>query len=253
MFGRFIISALALIPVLVLLRIPVILPGKIFIKAAITALMFIGYNFLYFKGTYIGFAGTGGVLVTTLNPIFTFGLVAIFSHKRLSSFEFIGLALGLTGGLIILKIWVSDWVLLLSSGNIYFLLGAFSWAVLTIFVSKGPKGSSPLAFIFWMYLLAAVLMLPFKPIPETLNFFNYDGLFWLNFILVSLGAMTFGTSVFLYTSTKLGPEKTSAFVFTVPLSAMLTSMIFLNEPFDFFVILGGCISIGAVYLINNNR
>ena len=35
------------------------------------SLCMVSYNYFYFKGTQIGLAGAGGVLVTTLNPILT--------------------------------------------------------------------------------------------------------------------------------------------------------------------------------------
>ena len=42
---------------------------------AANAFCMVSYNYFYFRGTQIGFAGAGGVLVTTLNPILT----ALFS------------------------------------------------------------------------------------------------------------------------------------------------------------------------------
>ena len=35
------------------------------------AFFMVSYNYFYFRGTQIGLAGSGGVLVTTLNPILT--------------------------------------------------------------------------------------------------------------------------------------------------------------------------------------
>jgi len=253
MFSRFLISGMVLLPVLNARKTPLILPLKKMGIVCISALMFIGYNWLYFKGTFEGYAGVGGVLVTTLSPIFTFGLVSFLSRKKLSALEIGGLILGLIGGLIILKIWEIDWEILLNSGNIFFLLGALSWAILTIFLAKGQKGSPPMTFIFWMYLISAFFLLPLNPIPEIIAFLNFDYIFWINFILISIGAMSFGTSIFLYTTAKLGPDKASVFIFTVPLSAIITSTLFLNEPFDIVIILGGILSLLAVYIINFNQ
>ena len=74
--------------------------------------------------------------------------------------------------------------------------------------------------------------------------------FYTNFLLVSLGAMSFGTSVYLYATPRLGPIKASAFIFSVPFLALGTANIFLNEPLSYNVIIGGALSLLAIYIIN---
>ena len=69
-------------------------------------------------------------------------------------------------------------------------------------------------------------------------------------MIVSLGAMSFGTSMYLYATPKLGPIKASAYIFSVPFIALVTANIFLDEPIASNVIIGGLISLSAVYLIN---
>ena len=74
--------------------------------------------------------------------------------------------------------------------------------------------------------------------------------FYINFLLVSLGAMSFGTSVYIYATPKLGPVKASAFIFSVPFLALGTAKIFLNEALSYNVIIGGGLSLLAIYIIN---
>jgi len=47
-----------------------------------------------------------------------------------------------------------------------------------------------------------------------------------------------------------GQKKASAYIFTVPLSAMGFAMLFLNEPLIITTFIGGTFGIAAVYLIN---
>ena len=79
---------------------------------------------------------------------------------------------------------------------------------------------------------------------------NLDLRFYLNFLIVSLGAMSFGTSVYMYTTPKLGPIKASVFIFSVPFLALGTAYIFLNEQITLNVIIGGLFSLIAIYLVN---
>ncbi|MBT6865949.1 MAG: EamA family transporter, partial [Candidatus Marinimicrobia bacterium] len=46
------------------------------------------------------------------------------------------------------------------------------------------------------------------------------------------------------------PKKASAYIFTVPLTAMGFAMYYLDEPLIMTTLLGGILAIIAVYLIN---
>ena len=65
--------------------------------------------------------------------------------------------------------------------------------------------------------------------------------------------MSFGTSIYIYATPRLGPIQTSAFIFTVPFIALLTAFIVLKEPITYNVIIGGIISILAIVFINRNK
>ena len=77
-----------------------------------------------------------------------------------------------------------------------------------------------------------------------------DVRFYLNFLIVSVGAMSFGTSVYMYATPKLGPIKASVFIFSVPFIALITAYIFLNEQITLNIIIGGLLSLVAIYLVN---
>ena len=80
--------------------------------------------------------------------------------------------------------------------------------------------------------------------------FTFDGIFWLNMMLLSIGAMAYGTSIYFLASVRLGAHSASAFIFTVPITAMCFAMIFLDEMITLSTIIGGILTMSAVYLIN---
>ena len=51
-------------------------------------------------------------------------------------------------------------------------------------------------------------------------------------------------------SGKLGSQKTSSFMFLVPVFALLSAWIILDEPIETHIIIGGAISMFAVYFVN---
>ena len=62
--------------------------------------------------------------------------------------------------------------------------------------------------------------------------------------------MSFGTSIYIYSTPILGPTKVSVFIFSVPFIAMGTASVFLNEPFTANIIVGGLLSLLSIYIVN---
>jgi len=218
-----------------------------------SAVFLVLYNHFYFTGTRVGPAGGGGVLVTTLNPLLTFLLISIVRRKLPRGRSLAGLLLGIFGGTILINFWQEGWSAILSSGNQYFVLCAGTWAFLTFISSRINRHMSTLTYSFWLYLLSSVLALFFVDTSQLLSVFDLDMIFWLNLLSVSVGAMAFATTAFFIAASRLGSEKASAFIFTVPLSALIFSMLILNEPLKWNIVFGGSLSIIAVFLINSAK
>ena len=212
------------------------------------SIIFYIYNLFFFMGTYYGYAGKGAVLVTTLNPIITF-IIMLCINKKINLKEIFGICLGLLGGLFIMNIFEEGLSHIFHINNIFFLICAITWGINTVITNYGQKRINSYQFIFYCYLLTTIISIPFTNILE-INFISLDMRFYINFLLVSLGAMSFGTSVYIYATPKLGPIKASTFIFSVPFLALGTANIFLKEPLSHNVIIGGLLSLLAIYIIN---
>lgn len=250
MFWRFLTGAGALIPVLLLLKEKFKCSAYAFKYILLNGIFLTIYNYFYFRGTQIGFAGIGGVLVTTFNPIFTAIITSLFLGSRLLKKDVLGLILGFSGGALIMQFWAVNPDELFASGNIHFILGSFTWAFVTITTSIVKDHIGFLPFSFWSFLIAGIMSLPLAASQNDLNILQHDWIFWLNFLLVSFGSMTFGTTMYFVAARNLGAEKASAFIFVVPAIAMITAMIFLSEPLSRTTAIGMAMGMTAVYLIN---
>jgi len=249
-FTRFIVASITFIPLFPLLKQSISL-SRISVKTVVICSAILAlYNYCFFTGTKLGLAGAGGVLVTTTNPIVTMGLMAIINNRKLTLKEIVGIFTGLVGGCFIINIWGLGIEQIFQSGNIYFILCAIIWAVLTILISKSVDKSESINFTFCMYIGTALLMIPFVKFENMMVLTTVDSLFWIHFFIVSIAALTFGTTTYFVASQHLGPEKTSSFIFTVPISAMLTSMILLHETLKISTLIGCCLTIFAVLIIN---
>jgi len=250
-FLRFFFASIALIPILLKYHIPFRIDKKGFIFILWNSISLCSYNYFYFKSTHMGLAGVGGVLVTTLNPILTSLFVFSFLDRSSAKLkEFVGLIMGLTGGGIIMRLWEMDIALMISSGNIFYILASCSWVSVTIASQKSKTHIHFLTFSFWSFLSASLFSLSFCEIESISQTINYDSIYWLNIFLLSIVVMSFANTMYFFASSKIGAVKASSYIFVVPLTAIIFSKIILNEQVLYTTVLGGVLSVVAVYLIN---
>ena len=250
-FLRFFFASIALIPILLKYHIPFRIDKKGFIFILWNSISLCSYNYFYFKSTHMGLAGVGGVLVTTLNPILTSLFVFSFLDRSSAKLkEFVGLIMGLTGGGIIMRLWEMDIALMISSGNIFYILASCSWVSVTITSQKSKNHIHFLTYSFWSFLSSSLLSLSFCEIESISQTINYDWIYWLNIFLLSIVVMSFANTMYFFASSKIGAVKASSYIFVVPLTAIIFSKIILNEQVLYTTVLGGILSVVAVYLIN---
>ena len=246
-FLRFLLGFLSLVPFVLYLKKP--FPKLSELRYIILpSFLFLVYNVAFFKGTDFGLAGKGAILVTTLNPLFTVIIMSLISLK-ISKKEIIGVFLGILGGYIIMDLSNEGLKSILDAGNVYFVICAISWGIMTVLINFAQKIINPYVFICSCYFLTMIMTIPFISIGEIISV-KYDFTFYINFFLVSMGAMSFGTSIYMFYTPILGPTKASIFIFSVPFIAILMANIFLNEPFTNNVLIGGLLSLLAIYIVN---
>ena len=210
------------------------------------------YNYFYFRGTQVGLAGAGGVLVTTLNPIITTFFTVIILKDTLKSKDMVGSIFGFLGGIFIIKIWMVNYSDLVQNGNIHFLLAAISWAFVTLITSTAKEKIHYIPYSFWSIVLAGIFSAILSIGEPIFTVFNYGWNFWLNLFLLSGGAMVFGTTIYFLAAIRLGSRRASAYIFTVPVTAMGFSVIILGEQLDWSTTLGSILAVSGVYLINKS-
>ena len=246
-FLRFFLGFMSLIPFIIIRKsnIPKMNHMKYIIAPSI---LFFIYNLAFFKGTHLGLAGKGAILVTTLNPLFTVLIMSII-NKKIVTKEFLGILIGIVGGLVIMDVYNEGIDIIFDNNNIYFIICATTWGFMTVCINYAQKFIDPYMFIGLCYLFTMFISIPFINLNE-INISNLDLRFYFNFFFVSIGAMSFGTSIYMYATPILGPSKASIFIFSVPLFAMGTAYIFLNEVFTINILLGGLLGLVAIYVVN---
>jgi drug/metabolite transporter (DMT)-like permease len=249
-FWRFFFTFVSLAPLVIWKKEGFKISRKGFLYVSAGAFIIFIYNYFFFAGLKNGLSGAGGVLTTTINPIINSALVAIFYKENPSIKKIIGLILGVIGGGFILKIWDIKPESLYSSGNLFFLSAAFTWAVLSITTQNSKNFILPFQFNFYVHFISSLLIFPFAYQANFLEAIHYGPVFWGNIFYLAVISTSFGTTIYFIASGKLGSAKASSFIFLVPVSAALSAWGILGEVPVWNTITGGIIAIIAVSLIN---
>lgn len=250
-FWRFFLMSLAFIPFLVYLKIPLVINRGSLKYIAGSSVLNIAFMVSSFLGIKYGLAGAGSVIITTFSPIMTFILVALIFRKNLSRLQYFGLFLGLVGGYILLRL--DDMSLFFNGSNIYFLLCATIWAGVTLLSQHSQKYIHPVHYSFVISLVATFTTFIYAYNSDLLIVLTQGVEFWIAMIYLAVLGQTVATTIFFMASGKLGSQKTSSFMFLVPVFALLSAWVLLNEPLQLHIIVGGVISMIAVYFVNTKR
>ena len=252
-FLRFLLGFLALLPfILTKLNSFKNIPFLTFINIFSMGILFFIYNYCFFKGTDLGNSGYGGVLVTTTNPVITFLIISAITQK-ISLNKILGLMLGILGGLIIMDVFNQGMIHILDVQNKYFISCSIVWGIMTVIMSYGQDKMDSLLYIASCYFITTVISIGFINFEEILGIVNFDFRFFIHFFLVSMGAMSFGTSIYIYATPRLGPIQTSVFIFSVPFIALYTAHLVLGESITANVVVGGVLSILSIIIINYEK
>ncbi len=250
MFFRFFITAITMIPIILILRKSFKINLKAFFFVILTSIAMITYMKYFYLGTKFGTASLGGAFVTSLIPINTFLIMAILGSKKISKKDSFALALGAIGVMTMLNVWSFKSEEIFVIHNLYFILASVLWPLVTILSSKATK-VSPIVFTLYLYIVTCILNLIFFVDLTTIEYEKLDSLFWINMLCLSIVASTFANTIYFLGVEKLGASEVSTFIFLVPFAAITLSAIFLKEEVTFSIIIGTILTIIAVKILNN--
>ena len=250
-FWRFFIMSISFIPILYFFKQPLKLNFSNIKYVAGSSTLNIAFMVSAFLGVKYGLAGSGGVIITTLSPIMTFLIVALIFKNRLANLQYFGLMIGLIGGILILQL--NDLSLFFNGSNTYFLLCAIIWAGVTIISQHSQKHIHPIHYSFLISVVATIVTFIYSFDSNLLSVFDQGPRFWIAMIYLAILGQTLATTIFFIASGKLGSEKTSSFMFLVPIFSLLSAWFVLDEPIQMHIIIGGLLSIFAVLFINKNK
>ena len=249
-FIRYSLTTLTMIPIILYLKKSFYIDVRslfLVFLSAVVLLFCMKYSIL---GTKLGTASLGGALVTVLIPINTFIFLSFLNKKIIQRKDVLALSLGAFGVLIMLNVFSLNADNIFTLYNLYFVLAALLWPLISIISSKS-KRISPIVYTFYLYLFTSMLDAVFFVDFKTIKTEDFDTVFYLNMTIIILAATTFGNTIYFLCIEKLGAKEANSFIFLVPFSAISLGAVFLDESISISIIVGTILTLIAVKLLNN--
>ena len=248
---RFFLSALSTFPLLIWFKIPMRISLKNLVICILLAFFLIGNYRTFFMGMQRGAVGLGAALVTVLIPIFVY-IIMIFSKKSKPILkDWLALVIGAIGVVLMLDLEQLNLDILVSGGNIYFVLAALTYALFTVFASY-MRSIHVLTIHFYVCLFGLLIDWNLSYDSNHLSsLVNMDYVFWINILFISVIAGTAITALY-YTGLRIiGSKKSSAFSILTPFFAIALGAIFFGEMITIYNAIGILMAVLALIVLND--
>lgn len=222
--------------------------GRLFL----CALTGIAINQLFFlKGLSLTYP-VHAALLLLITPILIVFIAAWLLKERLGILKVTGLALGVSGALVL--ILAKD-----SSGNagnallgdIFVIINAISYAIYFILVKPLMLKYNAIVILRWIFTIGLILVLPFGWIEFIeIPWQQYTNIDFISMGLVVITGTFFAYLFNLYGIKILGSSIAGFYIYTQPVFAALIAMFFLHEHLAAYKILAAFLIFAGVYLAN---
>jgi drug/metabolite transporter (DMT)-like permease len=193
-------------------------------------------------------SGSAAVLVY-LQPILVGLLAWLILDEPLTAAKLIGLLLGFSG------------IAAVSAGSITgaaispvgVALGASSalcWALGTVFFKKYEARVSTLWAVAVPFLVGGVMLTALGLVVESWGEISWTGGFVVSILYSSLVGISAAWVIWFALVRAGEASRVAAYIFTVPLTAVLVGVVFLGEPLGFALLIGAVLVVCGIYLVN---
>ena len=209
---------------------------------------------LFFKGLDLTFPINAALIMVT-TPIIVLVLSAIFLKEKMPFLKILGVALGVSG--VILIILQSGEKISFGAnsafGDLFVFLNATSYAFYLVLVKPLMKKYHPITIMKWIFFFGAFAVIPigFHQFSE-INWASFTQGAWLGLLYVVIG-----TTILAYLFNALGlktvnPSVVSIYIYLQPFTAGLIAFLFGFGVFTWIHLLAALLIFSGVYLVSRN-
>lgn len=211
---------------------------------------------IYLAGHYTS-AINLALLGTTSAPVFVTLLSVIFLREAVGIYRITGMAICIIGILFLLSQGSLQKLanFHFGKGDVLILVSAFAFSIYSILVKRKPAALSPIVFLFAIFTLGTVLLLPFYvyELRQSTVVVSWNINMLYTILYLGIGNSVIGFFGWNAAIEKLGSSTTALFANLIPVFSTIEAVIFLGEKFSIIHLISGALVIGGVIIANKKK
>lgn len=212
------------------------------------------YNIFFFKGLKIIGAGRAALIIAN-NPVFITLLASYFFKEKLNGFKLAGVAISVTGAIVVISRGNPLEILSgsLGWGELYIFCCVLSWVAFSLIGKSVMSDLSPVVAITYSSITGtAFLFIPACYEGIAIRMLTYSISDWIGIVYLGFFGTALGFVWYYEGIKKIGPSRASLFINFVPVSAVFLAFFMLKEPVTISLLAGTMLVSLGVCLTNSN-
>jgi drug/metabolite transporter (DMT)-like permease len=201
---------------------------------------------------YTTASNTGWIIGTA--PIFMAILGSIFFREKVTLLQLAGIVIAMFGLLLLIgkgNIFSID--LIEDKGDLLVLGSAFTWGVYSMVNKKISLTYSPLMTILFLFIMMAIIIVPFNLNSETINSVLHLSLIgWISILFLGIFCSGIAYVIWAQALRDMESAKVGAFLYLEPLITVFAAWFFLNEVITVIMIFSGLLITLGVFIVNKD-
>jgi drug/metabolite transporter (DMT)-like permease len=199
---------------------------------------------------YTSASNTGWIIGTA--PIFITILAVAFLKEKIALLQVAGIFLAMFGVLFLVgKGDLLNIDLIKNKGDLLVLSSAFTWGVYSIINKKISLAYSPLMTILYLFIMMALVIIPFNLDANTINsIINLSLLGWICVLFLGLFCSGAAYVIWAYSLREMDSAKVGAFLYFEPFITVLAAWLILAESITVTMLISGLLITIGVILVN---
>jgi drug/metabolite transporter (DMT)-like permease len=194
-------------------------------------------------------------IIISTNPIFAFILAALILSERITILKGFGLAIGLSGVLLlILQNGTPDLGSSTFLGDIFTLVNTISWAFYTVIIKRMVEKYHPVTVMKWTFLFGLFTTIPVGYSQwSTMNWSVIPINIWLGTGFVVVFATFLGYLLISFGLRRLSPTIVSTYTYTQPVIAAYIATLMGQDHIDIVMVMSALLIFTGVFVVSRQK
>jgi drug/metabolite transporter (DMT)-like permease len=194
-------------------------------------------------------------IILSTNPIFAFVFAALILKERISFLKGSGLAIGLSGVLLlILQNGTPDLGSSTFIGDVFTLVNTISWAFYTVIIKRMLEKYHPVTVMKWTFFFGMLITIPAGYNQwSTMDWSSIPLNAWLGIGFVVLFATYLGYLLISFGLRRLSPTIVSTYTYTQPIIAAYIASMMGQDHIDIVMVASALLIFTGVFVVSRQR